>query len=69
MTALSEGCERSVFRLEALNAPRGTGSALHVDLLLTPYLRYELTAYGENVEAGEEILVADRPKRRRSSPR
>jgi hypothetical protein len=34
---------------------------LHVvDLPLTPYLRYELTAYDENVESGEEVLVADR---------
>jgi formylmethanofuran dehydrogenase subunit A len=34
---------------------------LHVvDLPLTPYLRYELSAYDMNVEAGEEILVADR---------
>lgn len=34
---------------------------LHVvDFPLTPYLRYELATYDSNVEAGEEILLADR---------
>ena len=98
MTPLHESSERSVFRLEALNAydvedeaeeirafeaglpfPKVPGmeesmdlfrrmvargvrlQRLHVvDLPLTPYLRYELAAYDGNVEAGEEILVADR---------
>ncbi|MGH3944740.1 MAG: DUF6879 family protein [Pseudonocardiaceae bacterium] len=31
-----------------------------VELPLTPYLRYELDGYRENIEAGEEILIADR---------
>lgn len=34
---------------------------VHVlDRPLTDYLRYELAVYPENVEAGEEILIADR---------
>lgn len=34
---------------------------VHVlDQPLTPYLRYELAVYPENVEAGEEIHIADR---------
>jgi hypothetical protein len=34
---------------------------LHVvDLPLTPYVRFELAAYDQNDEAGEEILLADR---------
>lgn len=31
-----------------------------VELPLTPYLRYELAAYPENLAAGEEIYIADR---------
>ncbi len=34
---------------------------LHVvELPLTPYLRYELAAYSENLTAGEEIYIAER---------
>ena len=31
-----------------------------LELPLTPYLRYELDGYRDNVAAGEEILIADR---------
>jgi hypothetical protein len=31
-----------------------------VDLLLILYLRYELNGYRENIQAGEEIFIADR---------
>jgi hypothetical protein len=31
-----------------------------VELPLTPYLRYELAAYSENLAAGEEIYIAER---------
>jgi hypothetical protein len=32
-----------------------------VDLPLTPYLRYEMAAYRENLAAGEEVFIAARP--------
>jgi hypothetical protein len=37
---------------------------VHVlDQPLTPYLQYELASYPENVEAGEEVYIADRTGR------
>ncbi len=49
-------------RLVAKAATEGKRlSRVHVvDLPLTPYLRYEMAAYPENAEAGEEIHIADR---------
>ena len=34
-----------------------------LDQPLTPYLQYELASYPENVEAGEEVYIADRTGR------
>ncbi|MGQ0775323.1 MAG: DUF6879 family protein, partial [Pseudonocardiales bacterium] len=31
-----------------------------IELPLTPYLRYEIDGYRENIEAGEEVFLADR---------
>jgi hypothetical protein len=32
-----------------------------VDVPLTPYLRYEMAAYRENLAVGEEVFIAARP--------
>ncbi len=48
----------------SVNSLRAAGKRdyrVHViELPLTPYLRYELDTYRDNVEAGEEIFIADR---------
>jgi hypothetical protein len=50
--------------LDVIGALAAAGRRVHrvhvLDLPLTPYLRYELTVYAENVGAGEEIRIADR---------
>ncbi|MGH3834478.1 MAG: DUF6879 family protein [Pseudonocardiaceae bacterium] len=50
--------------IESVNSLRAAGKRdyrVHVlELPLTPYLRYELDAYRDNVETGEEIFIADR---------
>jgi hypothetical protein len=53
--------ERSMDLFRRLVARGVKLQRLHVvDFPLTPYLRYELATYDSNVEAGEEILLADR---------
>lgn len=50
--------------ISSVNSLRAAGKRdyrVHVlELPLTPYLRYELNGYRDNVEAGEMILIADR---------
>ena len=47
--------------VHALRAAGKRDYRVHViELPLTPYLRYELSVYPESIEAGEEILIADR---------
>jgi hypothetical protein len=41
-------------------AGRYVGRVHVVDRPLSDYVRYELAAYGENVAAGEDVLIADR---------
>jgi hypothetical protein len=50
--------------MQVISAAASAGVRIHrvhvVDLPLTAYLRYEMTAYGENVDAGEDIRIAVR---------
>jgi hypothetical protein len=45
---------------ELRQAGRKVGRVHIVDRPLTPYLRYELAVYAENVAAGEDVRIADR---------
>jgi hypothetical protein len=61
---LPEDSEEIIRYQAMLRALRATGKRpyrVHVlEFPLTPYLRYELDSYRWSVEAGEEILIADR---------
>lgn len=47
--------------IAALRASGVTVGRVHVvDRPLSPYVRYELAVYAENVEAGEDVRIADR---------
>jgi len=50
--------------LNVIRALATAGTRIHrvhvLDLPLTRYLRYELTVYAENVQAGEEVRIANR---------
>jgi hypothetical protein len=57
----NESVARHNTSVNALCAAGKRDYRVHViELPLTPYLRYELDAYRDNVEAGEEIFIADR---------
>ena len=57
----SESVSRHIASVNSLRAAGKRDYRVHVlEFPLTPYLRYELDAYRDNVEAGEEILIADR---------
>lgn len=45
---------------ELRKAGRYVGRVHVVDQPLSPYVRYELAVYAENVAAGEDVLIADR---------
>jgi hypothetical protein len=50
--------------MDIIGQVRAAGTRLYrvhvVDLPLTPYLRYEMAAYQENLAAGEEVFIAAR---------
>lgn len=50
--------------MDVIRQARATGTRVYrvhvVDLPFTPYLRYEMTAYRENLAAGEEVFIAAR---------
>lgn len=57
----NESITRHMATAHRLRAADKRDYRVHViELPLTPYLRYELDGYRENIEAGEEILIADR---------
>ncbi|MGH3696325.1 MAG: DUF6879 family protein [Pseudonocardiaceae bacterium] len=57
----SDSMDRHYAVTSALLAAGKRRYRVHViELPLTRYLRYELDGYRENIEAGEEILIADR---------
>jgi len=59
----NESVARHVASVNSLREAGKRDYRVHVlELPLTPYLRYELAGYRDNVEAGEEILIADRAR-------
>ncbi|MGH3778130.1 MAG: DUF6879 family protein [Pseudonocardiaceae bacterium] len=57
----NESITRHMASVSSLRLAGKRDYRVHVlELPLTPYLRYELSAYAESIEMGEEILVADR---------
>lgn len=57
----NESITRHMASVNSLRAAGKRDYRVHViELPLTPYLRYELDGYRENIEAGEEIFIADR---------
>jgi len=50
--------------MDVIRQARAAGTRVYrvhvVDLPLTPYLRYEMAAYRENLAAGEEVFIAAR---------
>lgn len=57
----NESITRHITSVNSFRAAGKRDYRVHVlELPLTPYLRYELSVYPESIEAGEEILIADR---------